>query len=88
LAYVRWKGPAAGEGSELNTLEAAQAVNQHHDAVSGTSKQHVAFDYAQRLAAGVNDAAEMVCPPLQHKRLPMNKVAIGDAALVFKPYIY
>jgi len=30
----------------------AMGVAQHHDAVSGTSKQHVAFDYAQRLAVG------------------------------------
>lgn len=28
------------------------AVAQHHDAVSGTEKQHVANDYAKRLAAG------------------------------------
>ena len=30
----------------------AMAVLQHHDAVSGTSKQHVADDYARQLAAG------------------------------------
>lgn len=30
----------------------AMAVLQHHDAVSGTSRQHVADDYARQLAAG------------------------------------
>lgn len=32
--------------------EKAMAVAQHHDAVSGTEKQHVANDYAKRLASG------------------------------------
>ncbi len=32
--------------------EKAMAVAQHHDAVSGTEKQHVANDYARRLANG------------------------------------
>ena len=32
-------------------------VAQHHDAVSGTEKQEVAFDYAQRLSDGINIAA-------------------------------
>jgi hypothetical protein len=32
---------------------------QHHDAVSGTSKQHVANDYAQRLSDGIDKA--IVC---------------------------
>jgi hypothetical protein len=27
-------------------------VLQHHDAVSGTAKQHVTYDYARQLAAG------------------------------------
>jgi hypothetical protein len=29
---------------------------QHHDAVSGTEKQHVANDYAQRLSDGIDRA--------------------------------
>jgi hypothetical protein len=36
----------------------ALAVSQHHDAVAGTSMQHVAFDYAARLAAGQAAAEE------------------------------
>ena len=31
-------------------------VVQHHDAVSGTEKQHVANDYAQRLSQGADAA--------------------------------
>ncbi len=31
-------------------------VAQHHDAVSGTEKQEVAFDYAQRLSLGIDYA--------------------------------
>ncbi|XP_019717347.1 lysosomal alpha-mannosidase [Hippocampus comes] len=40
-----------GQGDSL-TLRRAMAVAQHHDAVSGTEKQHVANDYARRLANG------------------------------------
>jgi hypothetical protein len=31
-------------------------VMQHHDAVSGTERQHVADDYVQRLSQGVDAA--------------------------------
>jgi len=31
-------------------------VVQHHDAVSGTEKQEVAYDYAQRLSEGTDSA--------------------------------
>lgn len=36
----------------LEMLEEAMGVAQHHDAVSGTAKQHVTFDYARRIALG------------------------------------
>ena len=38
----------------LNALLAFQSMGiaQHHDAVSGTEKQHVADDYALRLSQG------------------------------------
>ena len=42
----------------LRTSAEAMGVAQHHDAVSGTEKQKVAFDYAQRLSQGI-DAAEV-----------------------------
>ena len=32
---------------------------QHHDAVSGTEKQHVVNDYAERLSDGIDQA--IVC---------------------------
>ncbi len=31
-------------------------IMQHHDAISGTEKQHVAYDYAVRLSAGIDSA--------------------------------
>lgn len=46
--------------SPLRALEEAAAVVQHHDGVSGTSKQHVAYDYALRLDKGMAQAAAHV----------------------------
>jgi alpha-mannosidase len=34
----------------------AVAIAQHHDAVSGTAKQHVTYDYAKRIALGLTVA--------------------------------
>ncbi|KAM6229533.1 LOW QUALITY PROTEIN: lysosomal alpha-mannosidase [Spheniscus humboldti] len=49
-------GPVAREGpygpGNSSVLREAVAVAQHHDAVTGTEKQHVADDYARQLAAG------------------------------------
>lgn len=38
----------------LRRLGEAMGLAQHHDAVSGTEKQQVAEDYAQRLAVGID----------------------------------
>ena len=43
--------------SPLHLLDAAVGVVQHHDGVSGTAKQHVAFDYAKRIDVGFKKAA-------------------------------
>ncbi|XP_072528049.1 lysosomal alpha-mannosidase isoform X1 [Salminus brasiliensis] len=49
-------GPRSRDGlfgkGDSDTMRRAMAVAQHHDAVSGTEKQHVADDYAKRLAIG------------------------------------
>ncbi|GAM19522.1 hypothetical protein SAMD00019534_026970 [Acytostelium subglobosum LB1] len=37
---------------QVEVLRQAQGVAQHHDAVSGTEKQEVAWDYAMRLSIG------------------------------------
>ncbi|XP_033643770.1 lysosomal alpha-mannosidase-like [Asterias rubens] len=41
-------------------LKKAEAVAQHHDAVSGTSKQHVADDYAERLYIGRTQCKSLI----------------------------
>ncbi len=34
----------------------AMGIVQHHDAITGTEKQHVANDYALRLSQGIDSA--------------------------------
>jgi hypothetical protein len=49
----------------LFSLEDALGVAQHHDAVSGTAKQHVADDYSKKLSDGISIAAAHVIQKLK-----------------------
>lgn len=39
--------------ADLNVLREAMGVMQHHDAITGTEKEHVAHDYATILSRGM-----------------------------------
>ncbi|CAI0456274.1 unnamed protein product [Linum tenue] len=51
-------------GPKTDLLADALAIAQHHDAVAGTEKQHVANDYATRLAIGYKEAEKVVATSL------------------------
>jgi len=55
----------AWNSSPLYTLDDAIGIAQHHDAVAGTSKQHVAYDYAKRIAEGMSDTASFATESLR-----------------------
>ncbi|KAG9442660.1 hypothetical protein H6P81_018514 [Aristolochia fimbriata] len=47
-------------GPDTSLLGDALGIAQHHDAVSGTAKQHTTNDYAKRLALGASEAEKTV----------------------------
>eukprot|EP00257_Ricinus_communis_P013468 XP_015570900.1 alpha-mannosidase At3g26720 [Ricinus communis] len=51
-------------GPKIDKLADALAIAQHHDAVSGTQRQHVAADYALRLSIGHIEAEKLVASSL------------------------
>jgi Alpha mannosidase middle domain len=53
-------------------LEDAVSIAQHHDAVSGTAKQHVADDYSKKLANGLSVASRIVIEQLKRLMLKSN----------------
>jgi hypothetical protein len=54
-------------------------VAQHHDAVSGTEKQEVVFDYAQRLSNGIDVASvsiQIISYPNQNSKQKLINLCI------------
>ncbi|CAN1295896.1 Probable alpha-mannosidase At5g13980 [Linum perenne] len=51
-------------GPNTDSLADAMAIAQHHDAVTGTEKQHVSNDYAKRLATGYAETEKVVSASL------------------------
>lgn len=41
--------------ADLDTMREAMGVMQHHDAITGTEKQHVAQDYDRLLSRGFDE---------------------------------
>ncbi|XP_074647600.1 lysosomal alpha-mannosidase-like [Tubulanus polymorphus] len=61
-----------GSDLKIRALKEAMGVIQHHDGVSGTEKQHVAYDYAMRLANGTTECEDVVNEAMK-KLLSVNK---------------
>ena len=53
------------DNAKLDNFREAMGIMQHHDAVTGTEKQHVANDYARILSKSMNNGAEIVSDALQ-----------------------
>ena len=73
----------ASDFASIAVLERAMGVAQHHDAVSGTERQHVANDYSKRLAKGVNLCVEVIRKALSF----MSGGSIGDGQVQFCPLL-
>nr|XP_051691757.1 lysosomal alpha-mannosidase [Oryctolagus cuniculus] len=98
-------GPAANVGpygsGDSALLEEAMAVLQHHDAITGTSRQLVAEDYARRLAAGWgrckvllsnvlarlsgSQEAFSICPELNISVCPLSQTSARFQVAIYNP---
>ena len=54
---------------------------EHHDAVTGTEKQNVAEDYAQRLYEGSEAAQSFMGPSLFNRYCPLQLSLLLEIAL-------
>ncbi|KAK6633436.1 hypothetical protein RUM44_004039 [Polyplax serrata] len=52
--------PGVEHNLDINFMREAMGVMQHHDAITGTEKQHVADDYARILTKGMNKCSNVI----------------------------
>nr|KJB19727.1 hypothetical protein B456_003G116600 [Gossypium raimondii] len=81
LEFLKGRSKA---GPNTDYLADALALAQHHDAVSGTSKQHVANDYAKRLSIGYEEAAKVVETSLTSITRSSSKTDSGNKVTKFQ----
>ncbi|TYH24233.1 hypothetical protein ES288_A03G075300v1 [Gossypium darwinii] len=81
LEFLKGRSKA---GPNTDYLADALALAQHHDAVSGTSKQHVANDYAKRLSIGYEEAAKVVETSLASITRSSSKTDSGNKVTMFQ----
>ncbi|XVF07798.1 hypothetical protein REPUB_Repub06bG0170700 [Reevesia pubescens] len=69
-----------------DSLADALAIAQHHDAVTGTEKQHVANDYAKRLSIGYIEAEKVVASSLACLADSKSSIGCGcgDSTTIFQ----
>ena len=60
LSYDRMNGVYQDSDQVVDQLRRMMGVMQHHDAVTGTEKQHVSDDYRQRLANAMHGCQDLV----------------------------
>ncbi|XP_022741323.1 probable alpha-mannosidase At5g13980 [Durio zibethinus] len=71
-------------GPNTDSLADALAIAQHHDAVTGTEKQHVANDYAKRLSIGYAEAEKVVASSLACLADSNSFIGCGDSTTNFQ----
>ncbi|KAK6267068.1 hypothetical protein QUC31_017905 [Theobroma cacao] len=71
-------------GPNTDALADALAIAQHHDAVSGTERQHVAADYALRLSIGYMEAEKSVASSLAFLAESRSSTGQGNSVTSFQ----
>ncbi|OQR96352.1 lysosomal alpha-mannosidase [Thraustotheca clavata] len=67
--------------SKLMHLTATVGLTQHHDGISGTEKQHVADDYAQRMQEGLDAAVKQLNKVLGSEKSPYSLCLLANVSI-------